>query len=554
MKTTRLFVSLFLVATFWLIACNAPSDRKVIDLAFQLAEEYPDSAARLLENKIVPASLTDSNKADYWYLTAYVHIRQGRSMVNDSLIAYSVDYYGKHNYTANRLFNACKFASWQTTDKKKKEDYLLEMVAVAEKANQQSWLSEAYNLLSSFYYEERKYEQLIDACHKWIRIAPKSKPDAWYTLGLNYSRMGREDSSLYYLSRASALAYETKHHKARHYMRNYIDVLAKSDPHKALKEYRFMQQIYPEERFTSTALRIWMALGQKDSVDYHLSLMENGEMNDPSPWYITRIVMTKALRAHWDAQNGKIFNMSSLAQFVDSTSLVTFNLIKDEKERALMQNKLLQDNQRVESKRQQILIVLFALLFVFTAIGSVAFFYIRNRREKLLAAEEKLETLQQLLREATVNKEPSGDLPITYDSLFFRKVLLQQLGIIRLVATSPTQQNKELLHQMAHIANNETPTDSLLVWEDLYPIIDTVYDHFYTRLLKLANGCLSEKELQLCCLLRAGFSTKEISVVIQQSIRTIYQRKTSIRHALGVNEKDDIIDYINRQEPYINFL
>ena len=97
---------------------------------------------------------------------------------------------------------------------------------------------------------------------------------------------------------------------------------------------------------------------------------------------------------------------------------------------------------------------------------------------------------------------------------------------------------------MASIANDETPTESLLVWKDLYPIIDAVYDNFYARLKVLAAGCLSEKELQLCCLLRAGFSTKEISVVTQQSVRTIYQRKTNIRHALGMNEKDDIVSFI----------
>ena len=51
---------------------------------------------------------------------------------------------------------------------------------------------------------------------------------------------------------------------------------------------------------------------------------------------------------------------------------------------------------------------------------------------------------------------------------------------------------------------------------------------------------LNERELQLCCLLRANFSTKEISIVTQQSVRTVYQRKTVIRQKLGVEEKGDI--------------
>ena len=65
-------------------------------------------------------------------------------------------------------------------------------------------------------------------------------------------------------------------------------------------------------------------------------------------------------------------------------------------------------------------------------------------------------------------------------------------------------------------------------------------------MLRLAAGRLSEKEIQLCCLLCAGFSTKEISVVTQQSVRTIYQRKTDIRHKLGMDEKEDIVAFIQR--------
>lgn len=172
-------------------------------------------------------------------------------------------------------------------------------------------------------------------------------------------------------------------------------------------------------------------------------------------------------------------------------------------------------------------------------------FYIRNRRDKLLEAEEKLESLQQLLREAATTEHSTDNA--TPDSHFFRKILLQQLGLIRLMATTPTEQNQELLQQMSRIANDNLPADTLLVWEDLYPLIDAVYAYFYTRLTQLADGRLSEKEVQLCCLLCAGFSTKEISVVTRQSVRTIYQRKTTIRHALGMDEKDDIVDYINRE-------
>ena len=157
--------------------------------------------------------------------------------------------------------------------------------------------------------------------------------------------------------------------------------------------------------------------------------------------------------------------------------------------------------------------------------------------------------MNHLLEEATTRGEnpapdEAGTDGETVNGQFFRKILLQQLGIIRLVATQPTSQNQDLLRRMSGISNHEVPVDSLLVWEDLYPVIDRVYDGFYTKMNRRFGDLLIDKEQQLCCLLCAGFSTKEISVVTQQSIPTIYQRKTNIRKKLGVGEKEDIVAFI----------
>ena len=59
-------------------------------------------------------------------------------------------------------------------------------------------------------------------------------------------------------------------------------------------------------------------------------------------------------------------------------------------------------------------------------------------------------------------------------------------------------------------------------------MIDLVYVGFSTQLNNRYSGILNEKEIQLCCLLKANFSTKEINMLTRQSLQTIYQRKTQI--------------------------
>jgi DNA-binding CsgD family transcriptional regulator len=51
--------------------------------------------------------------------------------------------------------------------------------------------------------------------------------------------------------------------------------------------------------------------------------------------------------------------------------------------------------------------------------------------------------------------------------------------------------------------------------------------------------------MQTCCLLCAGFSTKEIGVITHQSASSIYVRKTSIRRKLEMPEGEDIVGFVN---------
>ena len=135
------------------------------------------------------------------------------------------------------------------------------------------------------------------------------------------------------------------------------------------------------------------------------------------------------------------------------------------------------------------------------------------------------------------------------------------------------QKSPIAVEMMKTFGGSATPVD----WGELYtalqsnvvdgaenntPSVTTAFHHevvkYYsvnehTHLVRLSDGRLLEKEIQLCCLLCAGFSTKEISVVTQQSVRTIYQRKTDIRHKLDMDEKEDIIGNISAQTANINF-
>lgn len=557
MERLKGFICFWVISMVGWTACHHPSAHKLIWQAEKVSRVAPDSADRMLGEHIVASSLTDADRADYWYVRTLVHLRQKRGLVNDSLIAFTVDYYRRDSslFHSSRFYNACKFAAlqdkWGRNDKCRQEGWFLEALANARARKDSSCMEEAYSQLADFYFAIGEYRKGIGVSRNLAVLSDKTKAEAWYMMGLCYGRM-EDDSARWYLSHAADLAYEAGSDQAYHFMRNYGDYLLYSDPKAAAAWFHRLEQAFPEYTHAYAFTEIFLSLGEKDSTAYYLSELEREAAKDPErdeAWYLTNPIHRKVLRVAYQARFGLRCEFGPIGMYCDSISSEILNKVQNEEERAFMQQKLWEENLKIETSRQRMLVILFAFLFICTAVGSVLFFYIRNRRTKWLETEEKFETLQQLLREANANG-PSGTTgtvsPGEPGYAFFRKTLLQQLGMIRLVANTPTRQNQELLQQMARIANEDVPADSLLVWEDLYPVIDSVYEGFYTRLTGFAAGRLSEKEIQVCCLLCAGFSTKEIGVVTRQSVRTVYQRKTNIRHALGMDEKDDIVAFIDR--------
>ena len=148
-----------------------------------------------------------------------------------------------------------------------------------------------------------------------------------------------------------------------------------------------------------------------------------------------------------------------------------------------------------------------------------------------------IEALEQLSKAAAV---PSTD----NKQALLKKTLLQQIGIIRTFAESPTAQNQEALRKISNVGNSDSISDTLVNWQELYPVIDELYDSFHTKLFNDYHGVFSEREIQILCLLRADFSTKEIGVLIQQTSNSVYVSKTSIRKKLNLPAKDDFIAFL----------
>lgn len=191
--------------------------------------------------------------------------------------------------------------------------------------------------------------------------------------------------------------------------------------------------------------------------------------------------------------------------------------------------------------RQKTVIILVISLVALIILGCSAWI-IRARRQRERDNEERIEALQKMVDEykASPMKEPG-----TTDSSALRGAMLKQLGIIKMVAETPTEQNREMLRKISAI-DGET-NGELVEWGKVFEMIDSLYTGFYSKLHSQYGEKLTPKEEQIIVLMVAGFSTKEISVITSQTTSTIYVRKSSIRKKLGVPEKEDIVAFLKNR-------
>lgn len=544
---------LFIISSILLCACRHTDNTTLLRQADAVIYGNSDSAMKLLSSIKNPERLPFEEKMLYGWLRTFVHNVRGNSMTEDSLILPAFDYFVAGPDTVKMLNSfvlKSKYLYWQ----KRHEEAMsvLDSGIAAATACRDTYLmvSMLAEKANRYVYVDKDYKKAIEAHLRAIAI--REDEGLCYSLGIAMGLQGN-DSASYYMDRSIALV-EQKKDTARlvHYLRNYAQMLSYigNDYEKAAVVSKRLRSLTPDGgQIAMTDLVLtecFLKMGKLDSAQYYLD--QGRSLLVCQEKFLTTENMINYYQGLIDYTRHRTFDFLKVMRYNDSVHNALYALQSTIRRKDESKESLSNANLMLTVERQEAQLTLLGCLLLLVVVGGGAFFYIRRRRHRLIEAEERIETLNRLLVDATKGDDEqrvagSTDKEVE-DGQFFRKILLQQLGIIRLVATQPTSQNQELLRRISGITNRELPVESLLVWEDLYPVIDRIYNGFYTQMNRRFGSVLIDKEQQLCCLLCAEFSTKEISVVTQQSIPTIYQRKTNIRKKLGMGEKEDIVGFI----------
>jgi tetratricopeptide (TPR) repeat protein len=563
MKSKFLIGLIGAMALCLMVSCSVRRDRERIDTAEELLYSSRDTAELLIRQVERLERLDDEHLAKYWFVICDLHANSMQSLSEDSMICWASEYYRtqweeEHGDARHMILSGLDEAMyfWWNGDKARTQEVLQRQKKYADEVAEQSgehlWqvivlrVSAEIAMRDYDYEHVREYTETLIGLDNGKAIHLDEVERVYNALAIVYFSLGEYDKMEKCFEKAIAQTADSAF-IVNVVRRNYADLLGEiGQTDRAIKmledlteEYRQADSWLQVESLYSLS-RLWLNKGDKQRAERYMREVEElfakyKESAEFDPAAEAAFLAHRQVLEY--AQKGS-YHCFPLVQYNNHWSEADYvrYRVAEAKERSIRD--LRERNLYLTISRQRQMIVIIMLFFV-TLGGILLFVYLYRRRQRLLLEkEEEIETLRNMLA--------SADKPDDKESV--RKLMLQQLGVIKTIAGTPTEANQQLLARL--MALNEETANALIDWPSIYQTIDLVYDGFYTRLVQKygandqsngsAHPVLNEKELQLCCLLKADFSTKEINMLTRQSLQTIYQRKTQVRQKLNLAEGEDI--------------
>ncbi|MDE7438478.1 MAG: LuxR C-terminal-related transcriptional regulator [Muribaculaceae bacterium] len=546
----NIIYALVIIAALGIESCSKSTSRydKELTDAETVMQSNADSAISILECIDLSDLKADSLRAKYIFLKAYGHMKQNRSMIADSLIEISHNYYkGKDMFRDIRSGVALawyKFWIGDTPGAVALLDSLSQLTNVPD-----SLMAQTLRVRTLLGVSEYQGEEIIPLAKRLINLETDQKKqiEAKYMLVSAYEFSEKMDSALLLTNEIIDHARNNKlgelHFQMMLERAQILTELGRVN--ESNEDINYIFEHAGAENGAADYLHMISAMNALNSGDIVRASKEIALADSLA------IVIKPDDETYYRSYSNLIHTMIDFKQTgkmmlkhvngLNNHQRERFNRMKAsqwESERGALheQNRALE--LKAESQHKTVIMLIIIILALVLLGCSLWIIIVRRQRER--ENEERIEALLKMVDE--YSSAPLRQESESSKSSALRSAMLKQLGIIKMVAETPTEQNREMLRKISAIDGDTN--GELVDWQKVFEMIDNLYSGFYTKLHDRYGNLLNLKEVQIIVLMVAGFSTKEISVITGQTTSTIYVRKSSIRKKLGVPEKEDIVKFL----------
>ena len=192
------------------------------------------------------------------------------------------------------------------------------------------------------------------------------------------------------------------------------------------------------------------------------------------------------------------------------------------------------------SKRNELLFIGLSILTVLGIIIMILLYlYQKSKTAKLMLTKENLE-LEKLTLSQSVDyksKELASKTIYLLEKNEFIQALAQKLKNLK------PEIKKENQTAFQEIINELNQNSSSKVWNEFEIRFKEVNTTFYENLNKV-HPDLTPNEIKICAFLRLNMSTKDISSITHQSVKSINMARFRLRKKLALESEENLINYL----------
>lgn len=532
-------ITVMMLLAVILVSCGG-NDRHNLHLASEMLGHNPDSALILL-NDIDYNSLSDDGlRADYIYTKAWAHSGTGRSLVTDSLIGFAADYYRQAGDTVKWTLSTRLLAAYLyiNADPDSAMTVLNDAISIV---TQRDMLWELRWQRTELAVDARRFDKAV-ADLDWLIANSDSdriKFQMAHIRAVSYFFSNDYEHAVVYadslmLSPLFAAQTDADRQDFRCDYAELLDAAGRSREAIRMLDGVVASHVnmndYDRLNYYLSYAKFYANVGDIATSERYISYIDSLDYSpDRLDFDVDEYVAM--LKASIDLKKGAPMVISPMKRVYNR-----YYHERDKSRTAMQEVEILnRHKQELTIERQRLMIAVSAVVIVALLLGGIGYFMWHRRRLRLIEAEERVDALTDML--SALDKTSGNDSR----NAMLKDLVLRQIGILKTFAGAPTAQNRDALRKISSVGKGSDAIGSLVDWPGVYAMIDELYDGFYSGILRIHPDTFIEKELQIIVLIRAGFSTKEIGVLTEQSSATIYVRKTAIRKKLSAPENGDII-------------
>lgn len=223
-----------------------------------------------------------------------------------------------------------------------------------------------------------------------------------------------------------------------------------------------------------------------------------------------------------------------LRQLIDKYELIIHDLNTRTLDEAIHTYNRVKEKRRFTQQKIKYQFWILALVLLILLLTLLYLFVKRKQVYKLIELQDKIRELEKM-------EESHKHLKNEAKALILRDFeFAKQIARIKNTQRAQGEKVTNELNRLLLIKDNELLQQK---WSRFYKHIDIYFENFYTRLTGRYPG-LNEKEVQLCCMLVAGFKTDEAAALWLQSVYSVHRYKTSIRKKLKTSEGADLVLFL----------